>query len=402
MGRSREVALVADSPYAGVATAELFGERNPFEHLPKYDSRFARSYAINILRHGGYFAELAQEAERERRRGDSFRSDASGLSIAFARSLEYIIRQPYEAEYPELRATEFLPLMTEVPPEAATFTYRMLDKLGQAAIIQENGSDAPKVSLKGSEWQAPIVTVGASYDYTILDTLRAARLNIPLEAYKAEAARFACEYLLETIAAVGAANSGVAGFTNAPGINATTQVSTGGNWIAQIGSIGAASTSNATPPAVAVVQAIAADLAAGVNKVFVQTKGTHRPDTALTGYQAYGAIMTAPRSPGFTQDTVLDYLEDLLDLDIECWPQLDTAGAISTTYTPPGGSSTTYTGRVMVYKKDPKLLNLVLCQPFTQLPPQPIRMAWEVTTYLRTGGVTVRYPLTVTYIDGVS
>jgi len=80
-------------------------------------------------------------------------------------------------------------------------------------------------------------------------------------------------------------------------------------------------------------------------------------------------------------------------VDIECWPQLDTAGAVTVNG---------HNGRVMVYKKDPKLLNLVVCQPFTQLPPQPIRMAWEVTAYLRTGGVTVRYPATVTYIDSVS
>jgi hypothetical protein len=393
MGRERgQVQLSADNPYAGMATAKVFSDHNPFEGLPKYDSRFARSYARNILQNNGYFAELAQEM-----RQDGYLRHDAGLSLAFARSLEWIIRKPYEAEYPELRAAEFLPLMTEVPPEAATFTYRMLDKVGQAAVIQENGSDAPKVSLKGSEWQSPIVTIGASYDYTILDTLRAGRMNIPLEAYNAEAARFACEYLLENIAAVGLPNSGVPGFTNAPGVSLTAQVSTGGNWIAQIASIAQASTTNPTPPAVAVTQAIAGDINAAIKKVFVATKGTHRPDTVLVGYNAYGALMTAPRSPGFTGDTILDYLENLCQVNIECWPQLDTAGAITTTY-----AAQNYTGRVMVYKKDPKLLNLVVCQPFTQLPPQPIRMAWEVTTYLRTGGVTVRYPLTVTGIDGVS
>ncbi len=56
----------------------------------------------------------------------------------------------------------------------------------------------------------------------------------------------------------------------------------------------------------------------------------------------------------------------------------------------------------MVYKKDPKILSLVIAQPFTQLPPQPIRMAWEVMTYLRTGAVQVRFPKAVAYIDGVS
>ena len=396
MGKQREVREASQSSYFGGASAKLH-EQNPYAERPRYDSRYARNYARNILQQAGYFAELEAEIRAD---GMGFREDA-GLSLVFARALDYIIRKPYEAEYPELRAPEFLPLMTEVPPEALTFTYRMLDKLGQAAIIQENGSDAPKVDLKGEEWQSPIVTIGASYDYTVLDTLRAARMNIPLEAYKAEAARFACEYLEEVIAAVGAPNSGVPGFTNAPGIVATAQTSSGGNWITQINTIAAASVTNPTPPAVAVVQAIVGDINVAIAKVFQSTQGIHRPDTMLVPVGAYSALMTAPRSPGFTDDTFLDYLEKICQIDIECWPQLNTAGAVSTNTTV-GGVTTAYSGRVMIYKKDPKLLNLVVCQPWTQLPPQPTRMAWEITSYLRTGGVTVRYPLTATYIDSVS
>jgi hypothetical protein len=198
--KNRQVRDPSRSQYASaVGSAELH-EQNPYTDRPRYDSRYARMYSRNILQQAGYFAELQAEVRAD---GLGYREDA-GLSLVFARALDYIIRKPYEAEYPELRAPEFLPLMTEVPPEALTFTYRMIDKLGQAAIIQENGSDAPKVDLKGEEWQSPIVTIGASYDYTVLDTLRAGRLNIPLEAYKAEAARFASEYLEEVIAPVGA------------------------------------------------------------------------------------------------------------------------------------------------------------------------------------------------------
>jgi hypothetical protein len=379
----------ASSAYSGaIGQAGILGDGSVIGR-PKYDSRYARFYARKLMEHAGMFDALVSEM-----RGDAMglRQDA-GLSLAFARSLEYIIRAPYEAEYPEFRATEFLPVLSAVPPEALAFTYRMLDKLGQAAIIQENGSDAPKVDVKGSEWQSPIITIGASYDYTILDTARAEALGIPLEAYKAESARFACEYLLENIAAVGAPNSGVPGFTNAPGIVGTTQVSTGGNWVQQIAAIGAAQTTNNTVPALVAVQGIAADINAMVNKIFQGTKGIHRPDTMLVGVNAYSALMTAPRSPGFTRDTILDYLEDLCQLDIECWPQLDAAGGTTV-----GGLS----GRVMVYKKDPKIVNLVIPQPWTQLPPQPIRMSWEVTSYLRTGGVQVRFPRAVTWMDGIS
>jgi len=386
----------AGSAYAAAGRASVVSVGdNPYAGVGRYDGRFAPRYSRRILENDGrFFEELDAEIRSD---GMGIRQD--GLSMVFARALDYIIRKPYEAEYPELRAPEFLPLMTEVPPEALTFTYRMIDKIGQALIIQENGSDAPKVDIKGEEWQAPIVTIGMSYDYTVLDTLRAARMGVPLEAYKAEAARFGCEYLMEVIAAVGAPNSGVAGFTNAPGVSATAQLSVAaGNWIKQIQSIGTATTSNATPPAVVVTQAIAGDINAAISQIFTSTQGIHRPDTMLVPVAAYSALMTAPRSPGFTDDTILDYLEKACQIDIECWPQLNSAGATKTT----DSNGVNYQGRVMLYKKDPKLLNLVVCQPWTQLPPQPIRMAWEVTSYLRTGGVTVRFPNAITYIDGVS
>lgn len=393
--RSDQRVLGADTPFAGMPSAQLYGV-NPYQGLPRYDSRFARRYARNIMAQAGYFAELDAEMRAMTRNDNArladYRSDA-GLSLAFARSLEYIIRKPYEAEYPELRAPEFIPLMTEVPPEALTFTYRMLDKMGVAAIINENGSDSPKVDLKAEEWQQPIVTLGASYDYTILDTMRAARLGIPLEAYKAEAARFACEYLNEKLAAVGNANAGLVGLTNAPGVAAVTQVSSGGSWVQQIASIGTASTTNATPPAVVVAQGIISDFNAMISTVFTGTDGIHRPDTALVSVAAYAALMTAPRSPGFTDDTLLEYIEKACQINIECWPQLNTAGALTV-----GGLK----GRVMVYKKDPKILSLVVAQPFTQLPPQPVKMAWEVQTYMRTGAVQVRFPKAVVYMDGVS
>lgn len=381
-------------------TTKMFSGVSPYRGLGRYDRRFAMRYARKILAAANEFEVLDAEMRAASRNDNAalrdFRNDA-GLPIAFARSLEYIIRQPYEALYPELRAPEFIPLMTEVPPEALSFTYRMFDRTGVAKIINENGSDAPKVDLKAEEWQQPLVTIGCSYDYTILDTMRAARLNVPLESFKAIAARKACEYLVEQIAAVGAPDYGIVGITNAPGVSGTTQVSTGGSWLAQIGGIGAANTSNNTVPALVVAQAIIADFNAMVNNIIVTSNGVHVPNTGLLPVAVYSALRTTPRSPGFTDDSLLEYVEKMTGLELECWPQLNAAGAISTTY-----AGVTSKGRVMVYQKDPDVLNLVQAQPFTQLPPQPTAMAWEVTCYMRHGGVQVRRPKAVTYMDGVS
>lgn len=363
---------------------------DPWEGMPRFDSRFSRAYATDIMRAGGYHAELYKEM-----RQDGSRADA-GLSVAFARSLEYIIRKPYEAEYPQLRAKEFIPLLTEVPPGANTYTYRMFDKTGRAAIISDSGNDAPKADVNGKEFQAPIVTVGMSYAYTIIDSMRAAMANIPLEAFKANACRFAIEFFIENLAAVGNAATGVVGLVNAPNINQVTQVSTGGNWITQINNIGSAAKTDATTPATVVAQAIGSDVNAMISAIYDASLGIHSPTNMLVPTTIYNRLRTTPVRPQYSNDTLLSYLEELTGLEIDPWPSLNSAGTSSFVV-----AGKTYQGAVVVYQKDPDILNLVVSQPFTQLPPQPRAMAWEVLAYARTGGVTVRRPVAISVMNGV-
>lgn len=398
---------------------------------------------------------------RDRRRDSVQRADA--LTIAFARELEDIIKEVFEVEYPELRAREFLPERF-VSPEALTFTYRMTNRVGVADIIDDNGNNIPKVDVTGEEWQQPIVNVGASYDFTILDQMRSGRLGISIDALKAEAARWAVEYKIEQLAANGDASQGLVGIWNAPGISATPQASlpgqlagtvsvtngstaitfstaqtlpagqvlTFGNqttqgyvlagaisamtaavltspftgvtnastttfaggltWLAQLSAVALATTSNATPPAVVATQQISKDIGAMVSQIYTQTQGIHEPDTCILPAQLYQVLKTTPQSPGFNSKSILQYLEELFELDFEMWPQLNAADT--------AGHNGVH-GLVVVYKKDPKILNLMQALAFTQLPPQQIRMAWEINTWARTGAAQVRYPLAVTYMVGL-
>ena len=316
------------------------------------------------------------------------RNDA--LTMAFARELEDVIKEVFDVEYPELRAREFLPERT-VSPEAATFTYRMVNRVGAADIINENGSNIPKVDIEAKEWQQPIVTWGASYDFTLLDQMRSGRLGISVDSLKAEAARWACEYKLEQLAAVGDATLGLVGLVNAPGVAASTQASTG-TWLAQIASIATATTTNATPPAVVVTQAIAGDLGVMMNNIFVNTEGIHTATDCLVPVSIYNALKITPQSPGFNSKSILQYLEELTGLEFNCWPQLNASDTV--------GHNGVH-GQVVVYKRDPKIVNLMMAMQFTQQPPQPVKLAWEINCWMRGGAAQVRYPLAVTYMNGL-
>jgi len=313
------------------------------------------------------------------------RNDA-GTTAIFARQLEYLFAEVIKVEYPALRATEFIPLNTEPPPGSLSYTYRMWDAVGKAKVITNYADDLPKVTVEANEWQSPIITTGMSYDFGVQDVARAALGNFPLEQGLADAARFAIEFLGEDIACTGYAAAGVPGMVNAPGVAATAQVSTG-TWLAQIATIASASPS--TPAtAVAVAQDLIMDIQAMKKKVWTNTKGLYPATTVLLPSTLWTALDAVPRSPAFTDDTLLDYMRKITGLDIDYWLPLDTAGS--------GGH-----GRVMCYRKDPQVLQLVRARSFTQLPPQAINLAWQVPCLAEEGGVMVKRPGAVTYMDGL-
>jgi hypothetical protein len=374
------------------ATAQIYAGLGPFGHLllpggggfARFDSKAVQSFHADAMVHDAIRAGVIPP---------EMRHDA-GLSLAFAREFEYVVAKVYEVEYPQFRATDFIPVDTSVPPGALTFTYRRVDigAGGHAKIVNAYADDLPRADINASELHQPIVTIASSYEFSVVDIAAAAFSGIPIEAYKARAARFAIDFLMERLACFGYAPAGLVGLSNAPGIIPTTKISTG-TWVAQIAGIVAA-TAAAPYTATAVVSAIAGDVAALLNKVFIQTNGTHAVDTILVDVPTYAALKTMVRSPVFTYDTILQYLEQAFDVTFDYWPMLGTAGVGST----PGAPH----GRVMAYKKDEDLLKLVISQPFTQLPPQPVNLAFQVPCMERTGAVQVMSPLSMTYMDGCS
>lgn len=363
--------------------------RVPVGSIPRFDSRLSKVYAKRLLRDCG--VDLMEDRSLRDLRGDGFGGPAireDALTAAFARQLEYIFKEVYEIEYPALRAAEFIPVSTEVPAGELTFTYRMWDKKGKARIIHNFATDLPKADVVAKEFPSPVITLGASYGYSIFDLQRAALTNAPLEQMKANACRWAIEFLMEQIACAGSANDGVPGMINAPGVTGTNQVSTGGTWLAQIAALGAATPSEPAA-AVAAVQGIASDVNAMIAGIVTNTIGEHMPNMMLLPTALWIALKTLPRSPAFTNDTALDFLSDLTGLEIGQWPQLNSRG------------STTH-GRVMVYEKSPEVIQLIMAQPFTQAPPQPRNLSWEVPCYAQVGGVMCIHPLAITYMDGLA
>jgi len=305
--------------------------------------------------------------------GQRFDSNESAI---FAKQLEHIYTEMYNVEYPELKARKLIPVDTRVPTGAETFTYRQFDKLGEAKIIHNYAKDFPNVEIFGSEFTGKVKGLGASYQYNLQDLRAAAMAGLSLDSEKATVVREVMENLLEDIAATGDTNTNMGGFVNASGILAGTLGVSAGS--------GDDTWPNKTPAE------ILADVNGAAKKIFDTTKGIHMPDTLLLPTAAYSYITNTPFSPTYTADSILTYLLKFSPWikNVDFWNRLDGAGASST-------------DRMMVYKKDPRVAQLVISQDFEQFAPQVEGMAFVVPCHMRVGGVKVRYPKAICYVDGV-
>ncbi len=351
------------------------GVENPFTGFLKFDSKDLPRTVARVL-------ETLQG-----------RADAMETSL-FARQLEYVYTQTFDIEYADLKARSLIPVDTRVPTGADSFTYTQFDKIGRAKIVHNYAQDFENADVIAAQFKQSIVSLGDSYQYTIQDMRAAAMAGLPLESRKAEAARWAIEQKLESLAAFGDANTGLVGLTNAPSINAVSKVSqnnagaTTSTWTQLI--TYALAKGNITQAA----QEIQKDVLGLSRTIFNNTKGVHVGNTLVLPTQAYAILATTVRAPGFTDDTLLQYIlkSNPWLKSIEFWPRLD-GGA-------PAAVNSVW-GRVMMYDKDPKVLGLIVSQDFEQFAPQPRNMAFIVPCHMRTGAVEVRYPLAVAYMDGV-
>ena len=407
----------------------------------RYDSKLLHADALNFVS----------------RALPNLRNDAA-FTAMFARQLEYIYTWTADVEYPDLKARSLIPVDTEVPSGADFFTYRMYDVATKAAILHNYAKNSfPESDVYADEFKQSIKALGTKYSYSVQDMRAAAMSGVPLEAKKASAARYGVEKKLEQIACTGDTATGLYGITNAPGVAGVTKVSPAGTWAEQIYGALAAGTLTTT------VQAILEDINAMANQVFTQTLGVHKPTTLVLPTGAFAALATTPRAPGFTSDTILQFilesspwLEEITD-----WAYLNNAGTYSlpgtfqitqssasvtasvnqtgylvagdqitftldtsktvytvstvstttvtlssayagTTHTSPASAATKSTGLAVLYEKNPRVLQLVIPQEFEQFPPEMDGLLWEIYCHLRTGGVNVLRPLADVTMSGIS
>ncbi|KRG47350.1 hypothetical protein ARC20_03195 [Stenotrophomonas panacihumi] len=298
---------------------------------------------------------------------------ALGFVIAQASIIEPGV---YRTVYPDVQYRDLIPVDTSGSEFATSVTYFSSDQYGKADWINGNADDIPRAGTTRSKFETPVYTAGIGYGYGWEEIGRAQMLGINLPSEDAMAARRAAEELVDRVALQGDSQKGFSGLFNAT--NVTPVAAPTGSW------------NTATP------DQIVADMNASLLNVFNGTNTTSIADTLLVPWSKYLAIATRKMSDNSDATILQWFLANNVynaatgrQLTVRGLRGLDTAGA--------GGVA-----RLIAYRKDPNVLKLHMPMPHRFLPVyQSGPLRWDIPGVMRLGGLDVRLPKDVVYLDGI-
>jgi len=312
----------------------------------------------------------------------------AGESSFFAGQLQQVMPKIYEKRYPELKATQLIPVSTELSPGAESYVYRQFDAVGVAKFIANYADDAPMVDIAGVEIAARIKGISDAYGYSVQDIRAAAMAGLNLESRKAASARKAIEYKLDTVAWFGDAARGIPGLLTNPNIT---------------GSVAAddASTSS-TLWSAKTSDEILTDVTGLINSVPILTNGVENVNVVLMPISQFALISTTKVS-SYSDKTILEWLKSAHpNVTFESLALLASAEILSRNNSVPLVDGTGNSSSVMIaYRKDEEVLAMQIPMMFTQHAPLQQNLMFKIICEARTGGTPVYLPLACAILEGI-
>lgn len=311
---------------------------------------------------------LSSEDTPEGRRQDA------NETVAFSRSLEHVKAQILDAEFPDLRARDFIPPETDTDPNADFFTWRQYTREGVAKIVANYATDVPMIDEFGEEATSPIRSVAAGFQYSTQDLRRSRKLGYQLESRRGIGAREAAERLIDRILALGDTTRNLPGFLNTSGIPSVTGLNT--NW-------------STTATAAEILE----DLNTIAFFVWNQSKQKHAPDTMILPTNLYQIAAATPYSANDSEPVLSVFKRtNPFIKTVESWLWCDAAN---------NTAHGLNVDRVVCYQKRPENMAYVVPIDYQTMPPQQEGLAFKVPAEARVGGTIIYRPLAMAYADGL-
>lgn len=299
---------------------------------------------------------------------------ATGFVVSQTTHVEQAVN---ETVYPDIQYPSLIPVDTSAHPFAQTVTYYSGDKFGKAGWINGNADDIPLAGTELTQHKTSVYTAAIGYGWGWEEVNVAMMTGRNLQNDDAMAARRAYEEMVDRVALAGDADKNFDGLLDNAGVTATS--ATNGDWL------GTGTTEDQ----------ILQDVNDVVMSIATDTLYTSVADTLLMSPERLNYLATVRL--GDTNMTLLQFIRANntytamtgQPLTIRGVRGLSTAGA-------------GVTQRMIAYRRSPDVLKLHIPMPHRFLPVfQDGPLRWVVPGVFRLGGLDIRRPKEVRYVDGI-
>lgn len=286
-------------------------------------------------------------------------------------------------QYPDIIYPTLVPVDTSANEWAKSVTYFSLDRVGQANWFDGMASNMPVADINRSKFEQTIEMAGIGYRYTLEELGHA--MMVPgtnLTSERAEAARRAYEEFMDRLVRVGDTRKGVTGLFNNANVTREDAVNDGTGssrlWTAKT------------------ADQIVRDVNNALLGVFEGSLTVEMADTVLLPISAMKTL--AEKRIDSTTITALQYLATNNLYTFTTGAPLMIRGVLDLENAGSGS-----TGRMVVYRRDPRVVKFHLPMPHRFLPVwQTGPITFDVPGIFRVGSVDIRRPGAFRYVDGIT
>jgi hypothetical protein len=295
----------------------------------------------------------------------------------------YIESEIYRIQYPDIIYSQLIPVDTSASEWAKSVTYFSMDKLGAADWLSGAGMDMRYADVNRNKFEQGIEMAGIGYTYTLEELGQAMLIpGLNLSAERAESAVRLYEEFMDKLAYLGNTDKGWTGLLN------NTYVTV----------VDAAATGTGSSPLWdnKTADQMIADVQDALTSVYNGSLTVEMADTVLLPITAM-QLLANTRVPN-TYGNALNYLAKYNLYTHTTGAPLTIRGVLGL-----GSAGVAGVGRMVAYRRDPRVLKLHVPMPHRFLPVwQRGPMTFDIPGIFRTGSVEVRRPGAMVYVDGIT
>ena len=297
----------------------------------------------------------------------------------------YVERDAYQIQYPDIQYPRLVPVETNAPDWVRSITHYSMDMVGQAELFSPLANDIPLADVTRDKHTVGVEMAAIGYSYNLEELMQAMMIpDVNLSADKAMAARRAAEEYLDNLCLRGNSNLNWDGLINQASSSVTASD-------ADNGASGNPEWSSKTP------DEIVKDVARIVSGIWEGSQTVEMANTLALPPELYTDLVSR-RLTDSNGMTVMEFIQ-------KANPYTGLTGQpLMITYIRGlENAASSNDGRAIAYRRDPTVLKFHLPMPHMFLPPiTSNRILYMVPGIFRTGGLEIRRPGAIRYLDKVT